>query len=77
MLGINTQCLNTRQRGQTDEPTVIRDCPVAKQPRQQGQRMIGQRWIDERFLPVEGFRRAATGKAVFIKFALDDFRKEF
>jgi len=39
--------------------------------------VIGQRWIDERFLPVEGFRRAAAWKVVFVELALDDFGKEF
>ena len=39
--------------------------------------MIGQRRIDERFLPVESFRRAAAWEAVFVELALDDFGKEF
>src|SRR5216684_1885660 len=49
------------------------DCPVAKQSREQGQRVIGQCWINERFLPVEGFRRATARQAISVQFALYDF----
>jgi hypothetical protein len=47
-----------------------------KQPREQSKRVIGQRRIDERSLPVERFRSAATREAVSVKVRLDDFREE-
>jgi hypothetical protein len=39
--------------------------------------VIGQRRINERFLPVEGFRRATAWQAISVQFALDDFWKKF
>src|SRR5215469_2866734 len=39
--------------------------------------MIGQRRVDERFLPVEGFRRTAAGEPVSVKVSLDDLREKF
>jgi hypothetical protein len=39
--------------------------------------MIGQRWVDERFLPFERLSRATAGQTISVKFALDDFGKEF
>jgi hypothetical protein len=53
------------------------DCPIAKQPREQGQRVIGQRRIDERLLPVKSFRRAAARQAISVQVSLDDFEEEF
>jgi hypothetical protein len=35
--------------------------------------VIGQRRIDERFLPVEGFRCTAAWQTISIQFALYDF----
>jgi hypothetical protein len=55
------------------ERPVIGDPPITKQSREQGQRVIGQRWINERFLPVEGFRRATAWQAISVQFALDNF----
>ena len=39
--------------------------------------MVGQCRIDERFLPIEGFRGAAARKTISVQFTLDDFREEF
>jgi hypothetical protein len=39
--------------------------------------MIGQCGIDERLLPVEGFRRGTARDAISVKIALDDFGKKF
>ena len=55
---------------------MIGDRSVVKQAREQSQRVIGQRRIDERSLPVERFRSTATREAVSVKVRLDDFREE-
>jgi hypothetical protein len=39
--------------------------------------VIGHRRIDERFLPVKGFRRTTTWQTISVQFALDDFWEEF
>ena len=77
MRGVDAQRLHAGQPRKTHECSVIGNCPVAKQPRKQGQRVIGQGRIDERLLPVEGFRRATTRETISVEFALDDFREEF
>jgi hypothetical protein len=51
-LRVDAQRLYTADRSKCDECTVIRNCSVVKQPRQKSQRMIGQRRIDERLLPI-------------------------
>jgi hypothetical protein len=45
---------------------------VAKQSRQQGQRVIGQSRINERFLPFDGFRSAAAWQTISVQFALNN-----
>jgi hypothetical protein len=47
-----------------------------RQPREQSNRVIGQRRIYEQSLPVERFRSTATREAVSVEVRLDDFREE-
>jgi hypothetical protein len=39
--------------------------------------VIGQCRIDERFLPVEGFRRATARETIPVQFILGDFGEQF
>jgi hypothetical protein len=75
-LGVNAQSLNTGQEREVYECPVIRDLPVAKQPREQSERTIAQCWIDERLRPLEGFCRTAAREAICVKASLDDFGKK-
>src|SRR5581483_11359418 len=74
---VDRQGLYSSYRRKTDEGTVIRDRPVSKRASKQGESVIGQRRIDERFLPVEGFRCATTREAISVKIRLDHFGEEF
>lgn len=47
--------------------SVIGDRSVAKQAREKGQRVIGQRRINERLLPVESFRRATAWQTISVQ----------
>ena len=73
MRGVDAQRLHTGQPRETHECSVIGNRPVAKHPRQQSERMIGQRRIDKRFLPVEGFRGATTRETISVNVGLDHF----
>ena len=66
MRGVDAQRLHTGQPRETHECSAIRDRPVAKHPRQQSERVIGQRRIDERFLSVDGFRRTTAWQATSV-----------
>lgn len=70
------QRLGTGYGREAHEGTVIRNRPVTKQPRKQSEGVIGQCWIDERLLPVEGFCRTAARETISVKISLDDFGKK-
>jgi hypothetical protein len=62
---------------QIHEATVIANFAVAKQPRQQGQGVLGEDLVHEGFLPIQGFKSATAWFSVIVEIWVTDFREEF
>jgi len=75
MRGVDAQRLHTGQPRETHECSAIRDRPVAKHPRQQSERVIGQRRIDERSRAFECLC-GATARKPTSNIGIDKFREE-
>lgn len=58
-----------------DEPAVIADLPVAKQPAQQGQGVLRERRVNKRRLAFKGLKCAAAWFGVVIKGWIANFRE--
>src|SRR5579862_9952571 len=76
-LWINAERLNTVHARETHERPVIGSGSIAKQAREQGKRVIGQRRIDERFLTIESLGCATTRETISVKVSLSRFGEEF
>jgi hypothetical protein len=76
-LWINAERLNTVHARETHERPAIGSGSIAKQAREQGECVIGQCRIDERFLTVESLGCATARETISIKVSLSCFGEEF
>src|SRR5580704_11647267 len=60
-----------------EESAVMGQLSIPEQLRQHGQSTRGQRLVDERFLPIQGFNRRTTRQRIFARFCVNDLRVEF
>jgi hypothetical protein len=60
-----------------EESAVMGQLSIPEQLRQHGQSTRGQRLVDERFLPIQGFNRRTTRQRIFARFCVNDLWVEF